>query len=442
MPDLEPERHYRLGPLERRGYVAGWRAGQVGLVATTVCLAALVLAVSSASPAVVVAALLVVGGVVGATVPLRGRSADEWIPSLAAHLRRRGQRRILDIDVIEATIDGRSVGVVRHRSGALSCTLALDSSGISLLDQATRTRRVEGMSAALGGLAREGGCVDRVGWSASARAISSAGLLADLRRRGELGTPAASAYRSVIEAVVPAAVERQILLSLRTPAGRGPTGEPARIRALLEEMTNVASALTDAGHRPARPLNSTELAEQLGRRGARAEGGSHLILEAEARFGALRVTDRSVVTWWVAEWPRHDVTAELLAPLLLADHHRTVAVVMEPVRPSAALRRAAAAKTSQVADAEIRRRAGFLADRSQQRRGALGAARAAELVDGHGSLRLAGFLAVEVVEDEDLDGVVAETELAAAQARLVLRRLQGDHSRGLVATLPLCGGLP
>ena len=397
MPDLEPERHYRLGPLERRGYVAGWRAGQVGLVATTVCLAALVLAVSSASPAVVVAALLVVGGVVGATVPLRGRSADEWIPSLAAHLRRRGQRRILDIDVIEATIDGRSVGVVRHRSGALSCTLALDSSGISLLDQATRTRRVEGMSAALGGLAREGGCVDRVGWSASARAISSTGLLADLRRRGELGTPAAFAYRSVIEAVVPAAVERQILLSLRTPAARGAAGETVRIRALLED---------------------------------------------EARFGALRVTDRSVVTWWVAEWPRHDVTAELLAPLLLADHHRTVAVVMEPVRPSAALRRAAAAKTSQVADAEIRRRAGFLADRSQQRRGAHVAEREAELVDGHGSLRLAGFLAVEVAEDEDLDGVVAETELAAAQARLVLRRLQGDHSRGLVATLPLCAGLP
>ena len=440
MPDLEPERHYRLGPLERRGYVAGWRAGQVGLVATTVCLAALVLAVSSASPAVVVAALLVVGGVVGATVPLRGRSADEWIPSLAAHLRRRGQRRILDIDVIEATIDGRSVGVVRHRSGALSCTLALDSSGISLLDQATRTRRVEGMSAALGGLAREGGCVDRVGWSASARAISSTGLLADLRRRGELGTPAASAYRSVIEAVVPAAVERQILLSLRTPAARGAAGEPVRIRALLEEMTNVASALTDAGHRPARPLSSTELAEQLGRRGAHAEAG--LGLEDEARFGALRVTDRSVVTWWVAEWPRHDVTAELLAPLLLADHHRTVAVVMEPVRPSAALRRAAAAKTSQVADAEIRRRAGFLADRSQQRRGAHVAEREAELVDGHGSLRLAGFLAVEVAEDEDLDGVVAETELAAAQARLVLRRLQGDHSRGLVATLPLCAGLP
>ena len=70
------------------------------------------------------------------------------------------------------------------------------------------------------------------------------------------------------------------------------------------------------------------------------------------------------------------------------------------------------------------------------------AEREAELVDGHGSLRLAGFLAVEVAEDEDLDGVVAETELAAAQARLVLRRLQGDHSRGLVATLPLCAGLP
>ena len=36
----------------------------------------------------------------------------------------------------------------------------------------------------------------------------------------------------------------------------------------------------------------------------------------------------------------------------------------------------------------------------------------------------------------------AETELAGAQSRLLLRRLQGDHARGYVATLPLGAGLP
>ena len=438
----EPEALHRLGPLERRGTVAGWRAGQVAVVAASVGLAGVVVAIATSGPALLVAGIVVLLGLAGASVPLAGRAADEWVPSLVAHLRRGRARRLLDVRILEASLHGRPVGLVRHRSGALSCTLALDASGIALLDAATRARRVEGMSTALGALAREGGCVDRVGWTASARRASSAGILADLRRRGELGTPAAVAYRSVVEAVVPSAVERQVLLTLRTSPGRGSGAEPARVRALLDEVATVAAALADAGHRPARPLDPAALVAELCRRGARAEGPDRVVLEATSRFGVVSVAESSVVTWWVAEWPRHDVTAELLAPLLLADHRRTVAVVMEPVRPSAALRRAAAAKTSQVADAELRRRAGFLADRSQQRRSAHVVAREAELVDGHASLRLAGFVAVQVDEAEELAGCTAEAELAAAQAHLALRRLQGDHGRGLLATLPLAGGLP
>ena len=439
MAEVEPR--YRLGPLERRGYVAGWRAGQVGLVAGCCALAGLVVALSSAGPALAAAGLIVTAGIAGATIPLVGRSVDEWIPSLLAHLRRRGERTLLDVTVIETELEGRDVGVIRHRSGALSCLLALDSSGISLLDVATRAQRVEGMAAALGALAREGGCVDRVGWTASARHVPVAGMLADLRRRGELGTPAAASYRSLLEAVAPVAVNRQVLLSLRSSPMRGAGGEEARTRSLLDEMVNVATALADAGHRRPHPLSADEVVEELRRRHCTVTDDAHVTLHAAARLGELSLEDRRVVTWWVAEWPRHDVTAELLAPLLLADERRVVSVVMEPVRPSAALRRAATAKTSQVADSEMRRRAGFLADRSQQRRGAHVAEREAELVDGHSSLRVAGFVAVEVPEDEDLSGCCAETELAASQARLVLRRLDGDHGRGLVATLPLGGGL-
>jgi len=49
---------------------------------------------------------------------------------------------------------------------------------------------------------------------------------------------------------------------------------------------------------------------------------------------------------------------------------------------------------------------------------------------------------VQVDDAEELAGCTAEAELAAAQAHLALRRLQGDHGRGLLATLPLAGGLP
>jgi len=439
MDEVEPR--YRLGPLERRGTVAGWRAGQVGVVAAAGALAGLVVAWSTSGPALLAAVVLVAGGGLAATLPIAGRSCDEWIPSLAAHVRRRGPRRLLAVDVVGVEAAGRSVGVVRHRSGALSCVLALDSTGISLLDAATRSRRVEGMSAAIGALAREGCVVERVGWTASARRRTTDEVLGDLRRRGDLGTPAATAYRSLLEAVAPVALDRQVLLSLRSGAGRGPADEGARASALLDEAANVATALADAGHRRATLLGPDEVTTELERRHCAIGPDGAVVLDGEAAFGDVALEGRRTVAFWVAQWPRHDVTAELLAPLLLADERRTVSVVMEPVRPSAALRRAATAKTSEVADAEIRRRAGFLQDRSQQRRGAHVAEREAELVDGHASLRVAGFVAVEV-GDEDVEAGVAEAELAASQARLVLRRLQGDHGRGVVATLPLCGGLP
>ncbi len=440
MDEVEPR--YRLGPLERRGTVAGWRAGQVGLVAASCTLAGLVVACSTAGPALLLAVVLVGGGVLGATLPVAGRPCDEWLPSLLAHLRRRGPRRLVCVDVDAVASPAGEVGVIRHRSGALSCILGLDSTGISLLDAATRSRRVDGMAAALGALAREGSAIDRVGWTASARRLATAEVLGDLRRRGELGTPAAASYRALLEAVAPVALERQVLLALRTGPGRGAADEGARASGLVDEAANVVQALSDAGHRRAVMLDAAAVIAELERRHGMAGPDGRVVLDAEARFDELVLGARRATAFWVAEWPRHDVTAELLAPLLLADERRTVSVVMEPVRPSAALRRAATAKTSQVADAELRRRAGFLQDRSQQRRGAHVAEREAELVDGHASLRVAGFVTVEVGEEDDLDAAVAETELAAAQARLVLRRLQGDHGRGVAAALPLCGGLP
>ena len=74
MAEVEPR--YRLGPLERRGYVAGWRAGQVGLVAGCCALAGLVVALSSAGPALAAAGLIVTAGIAGATIPLVGRSVE------------------------------------------------------------------------------------------------------------------------------------------------------------------------------------------------------------------------------------------------------------------------------------------------------------------------------------------------------------------------------
>ena len=444
---MRAERRYLLGPLERRGLVAGWRAGQVAVVAAGCAIAGAFVAISTSPPVIVAALFAVALGLASATVPVRGRTVDEWIPSIASFAVTRRSTVLLDVEVVDSGTLGASegIGVVRHRSGALSVTLALDSTGISLLEAEATDRRVDGFLAALGALAREGCGVDRIGWSASVAPDPGDQLVRDARRRGAGGVEAAQvSYRELLAAAVPTGLVRRVELTLRTSQGpRRGARSPSAIAGLLDEVQVVSSALEDSGHRRCRLLSPGELKERLALGGELcAEEDGHLQVRGTERFDSVTVDDRSIVTWWVAGWPRTEVTAELLSPLLLGGIARSMAVVFEPVAPSAALRRAASARTSEIADAEIRRRGGFLADRRAQRQREHTESREAELVDGHGSLRLSGFVAVSAADREDLERAVAETELAAAQTRLELRRLQGDHARGVVATLPLAAGLP
>ena len=468
MTGPERERHYRLGPLEHRGLVAGWRPGQVISAGVACTLAAVVLSISTAMGAALGAISLVVLGLCVATVPVAGRTIDEWVPSLVAHVRRRGTRTMLRLEVVDAELLGgrEGVGVALQPTGSISVTMALESTGISLLDPNRRDQRVAGLIAALGALAREGSVVDRIGWSASCVVDWGAELSADLRRRGAGGEEAAiEMYRTLLADVASQGLSRRVHLTLRTSPGvRRPGGA---IEALLAEAALVSQALEDAGHRPCRLLSATDLADAIatelggevtaetdpgGRAGAKTAMSPHrptavgcrflVVASGTARLGSIETAGRHTATWWVAQWPRTEVTAELLAPVLLGHEGHSMSVVIEPVPPSIAMRRAASARTSGAADTEIRRRGGFLSDRRRDAEAAHLETREAELVDGHGSLRFAGFLATSAHSAEALAERAAETELAAAQSRLEVRRLVGDHGRGLLATLPLAMGLP
>ncbi|HEY1734307.1 MAG TPA: hypothetical protein VGG23_07660, partial [Acidimicrobiales bacterium] len=74
---------YRFGPLERRGLVAGWRAGQIASVAAGLVVAILVLR-ARVGPANIAVAVLAVGGALALSCwPVAGRSGDEWLPTVA-----------------------------------------------------------------------------------------------------------------------------------------------------------------------------------------------------------------------------------------------------------------------------------------------------------------------------------------------------------------------
>src|SRR5580658_6943315 len=84
---MSPERmdagrgtRYRFGPRERGGALAGWRAGQIMTVAVGLVFCVLVLRwePNAAGVAAAVGILVLYGAL--ATVPVAGRTGDEWLP--------------------------------------------------------------------------------------------------------------------------------------------------------------------------------------------------------------------------------------------------------------------------------------------------------------------------------------------------------------------------
>ena len=92
MPESEIRR-YRFGPLERRGLIGSLRATQVVPMAVSLA-AAVVLMRTLPSGAGLFAALgLVLAVAAFCFWPVSGRSAEEWLPIVIAHTRRRALGR-------------------------------------------------------------------------------------------------------------------------------------------------------------------------------------------------------------------------------------------------------------------------------------------------------------------------------------------------------------
>jgi hypothetical protein len=143
----------------------------------------------------------------------------------------------------------------------------------------------------------------------------------------------------------------------------------------------------------------------------------------------------------VAEWPRIEVRSDFLSPLLLGSARSTLAVVMEPFGSDAAVRKVEASRTADLADAELRRRGGFVSTARHARESEVLARREAELAEGHASFRYSGFVTISAANEEDLTVACDAVQHAAGQSRLALRRLYGDQASAYTCTLPLCRGL-
>ena len=499
----EPDpRRYRFGPLERRGVVGGLRPGQVGIVATALAGTVLLLNVSSAPPVALLAIALALAGTGVAFYPFAGRTLEQWVPVASAWgLRRfRGAGRyrsaapragvrgregsvlleptadlpdaLHGVEILSAPLAGDEVGVVKdRRANTYTAVLAVRVGSFGLLDRVDQERRLAGWGAVLAGLARENSAVRRVQWIE--RTVPSDGdeLARYLQSERDAtvplwGSPVAS-YIELVESAGAVTQDHELFVALQLDArrawrqlkrlGRGDEGAAKLLVRELETLAQrlVAGDVQVVGALPPRMVARAirDAYDPYGRTGRARLGATDPSLAgsspenawptaADESWGEYRSDSAYHATYWISQWPRLDVGAAFLSPLLMQTNVlRTVAVTMEPVAPSVALRKVEAARTTDIADEETRRRTGFVTTARKRLQQESTARREQELADGHAEFRFAGFVTVSARDPEGLERACAEVEHAAQQARLDLQRLYGQQALGFTFTLPLARGL-
>jgi len=494
-------RRYRFGPLEHRGVVGALRAGQVAVVAGALVLVVLLLQLSSTPGMVLVALLVGLGGAAVAFYPVFGRTVEQWAPIVCSWTAQRllgrthyrsaaptaGVHRdgssgetpvslpeeLAGLDLLSSLLRGREVGVAAdRRAGTYTAVLAVRVRSFGLLDRAEQERRLAGWGGVLAGLARENSPIGRLQWVE--RTVPSDGdeLGRYLQQERDPTVPlASSAVGSYIELVESAGAvtrDHELFVALQVDARRGwrqikrlGKGDDGACTLLMRELEALAERLVAAevqvqgalgprmlarvirdAYDPYGRTHRNRLATNPDSEGDGVDPVTVWPLATDASWGEYRTDSAWHATYWISQWPRIDVAASFLSPLLMQTSVlRSVAVCMEPVAPSTALRKVEAARTTDIADEVTRRRTGFITTARKRSAQEATARREQELADGHAELRFAGFVTVSARNPEELERACAEVEHAAGLARLELQRLYGQQPTAFTYTLPLGRGL-
>lgn len=498
-------RRYRFGPLERRGLVGSLRPAQAIVLAASLAAGVLAMRLLSSGAGVLLAIVVVVAALAFCFWPVAGRSAEEWLPISGRFLARRagGQNRRLSpapqdgmsgagdgrprpaislppaaggLEVLAAPFRGESVGVVKdRRARTYTAALAVRVASFGLLDRAEQESRQASWGTVLSSLAREGSPVGRIQWIE--RTVPADGdeigrYLGESWDRG--AAPADSvqmeSYLDLVGSAPAVTKDHELFVCLRVDgkqawrqikrAGGKAGADAGASSVLLRELEALAERLNGADVQVVGALRPGMLASAIriafdpwSRPGlARLGAGDHerdglddgaaWPVATETAWATYRTDGAVHATYWIASWPRTEVGAAFLSPLLLhAQTVRSIAVAIEPISPLRAIREVESARTGDIADQELRGRMGFVETARRRRMAEATTRREEELADGHAAVRFAGYVTVSARSLEELERNCSDIEHAAQMARLELLRLYGQQEEAFTYTLPLCRGL-
>jgi hypothetical protein len=445
---------YRFGPRERGGALAGWRAGQILTVALGLVVGVLILRAETNVAGVGVAVLILAACGAMATWPVSGRTGDQWLPVVvrwgSRRLSRGGLRRMDALCGLRVlSVGSHGMGVVHDRRGrTLTAGLSVRGRGFALLGPDEQDRRVSGWSSVLATLAREGSVIRRVQWLAASFPDQGHGVRDYLAAHtsGDPVSACMASYEELLSEIDADACTHDVVLTVQVRLTRSVEIAGA---VLQRELASLARLLPDADIEVTRILSADDFVTRLMRTyephpapaDATTASTDPWPMAMEEEWTRVHVDGLFHATFWVAEWPRTDVRSDFLAPLLLGSARVTLSVVMEPLGPEKAVRKVEASRTADLADAELRRRGGFMSTARHSRESEVLVRREAELAEGHASFRYSGFITVTAATESEMDAACDVVQHATSQARLVIRRLYGDQAGAYTCTLPLARGL-
>ncbi len=396
--------------------------------------------------------------VVGATFALRHARGTARYRHQLGRTAARLPAHMSGIRILEIATDRGTVGLVRDGT-RLVAILEVTAEPIMLAGSAELAGRRAAWGGVLAGLARPGSPVVRVQWVARTQAIGgpARGAYLDAGLVPRRAEHAVASYLEVVDRIGDAAQDYVLTIALGIDAGRRPGTAAAQYA--LDAAAELDAQLRSAGLGRARLVGAGEVQtilraagdpadDDAGRRPAEdgvappADAEDPGPMASQEDWGTLRTDATWHASFWISQWPRGEIDADALAPLVLAGRPgRTVSVVMEPRDPVRAVREAEHSRVRHRADDELRQRAGFVGSVRRRRQQAAISAQERELADGHAAYRFAGYLTVSAATPQALEDACRELAAAAPLAHCEVRRLWGEQAAGRAATLPLCRGL-
>lgn len=424
---MSAERPFRFSPLDTTGWLYGLNGQQCLLLGGGVFLSGIFLD-AQLSP------LLMAAPIVAALVLSFARIGNASVlDATAIHLsylltRASGDRHwsasidrpslpfMREVEILHS--DATAVGVVvNHRSGTLSATVEVSSSGFVLSDDRSQMDSISLWGEFL-----------------SAFTGNSSGI-----------------HRLTInESVHNGCHQTYVTITLYSHGLRRRRHENHRedkIQELTDHVELLRAHLENLGLRVSNPLSRQELLNAIARQLSDSRRSTARTLGQVTqlrRSPASSRLDRRFVevdnsmhrTYWVRQWPANALPANWIEPFLMSDEsNRTLTLHLEPVAPSISRRNARKTATKLETDAAQRERSGFRIDATHERTRHAAILREDEIVSGHTEFQFVALVSISACID--LTKATTDVEQAAAMAGLDLEALDGRHDLGLFYTLPI-----